>query len=49
MTEPKTSRFHLTKKIDNNLKHDIDHIIKSNEVLAEYIIKKLHQAIIIPT
>ena len=39
ITEPKAVCFNLTKKIDNNLKHEIGHIIKSNEFLAEPRIK----------
>ena len=29
-TEPKTVRFDLPKDVDNNLKHEIDSIIKYN-------------------
>ena len=32
---PKSIRFELTKKIDNNLKFEVNHIIKHNEFLAE--------------
>ena len=30
-TEPKVIHFDLSKDIDNNLKHEIDSIIKHNE------------------
>ena len=33
--------FDWPKKVDENLKHEIDFIIKSNESLAEKKIKKL--------
>ena len=39
ITELKTIHFGLLKDFGNNLKHEIDFIIKNNEYLAEYIIK----------
>ena len=38
-TEPKTFHFDLPKDLDNNLKHEIDSIIKYNELIAEHTIK----------
>ena len=40
--DPKTfcSNFDQSKDINENLKHDIEFIIKSNEYLAENLIKK---------
>ena len=35
-TEPKTIHFDLSKDVDNNLKHEINSIIKHNEILAEH-------------
>ena len=32
--------FDLSKRIDNNLKHEIYFIIKQNEVLAEHTVKE---------
>ena len=37
--EHKTFHFDLPKDVDNNLKHEIDSIIKDNVLLAEYTIK----------
>ena len=39
ITEPKIIRFDLLKDVSNNLKHEIDSIIKHNEYLAENTIK----------
>ena len=39
ITEPKAIHFDLSKDVDNNLKHEIDFIIKHNELLAEHAIK----------
>ena len=39
ITEPKPFFFYLSKKVDNNLKHDIDFITKHNEFLAEDTMK----------
>ena len=36
---PKTIRFNLTNKVNNNLNHEIDQIVKHNECLAEQRIK----------
>ena len=36
ITELKSSHFHLPKDVDNNLKHEIDCIIKYDEFLAEH-------------
>ena len=36
----KTVHFDLPKDVGNNLKHEIDFIIKHNECLAEHVIKK---------
>ena len=36
ITELKSSNFHLPKDVDNNLKHEIDCIIKYDEFLAEH-------------
>ena len=38
-TEPKTFHFDLPKDVDNNVKHQIDFIIKYNGFLAEGTIK----------
>ena len=38
-TEPKTIHFDLSKDVDNNLKHEINFIIKNNKFAAEYTIK----------
>ena len=38
-TESKTVHFDLSKIVGNNLKHEIDFIIKCNERLAVYTIK----------
>ena len=38
-TESKTVHFDLSKIVGNNLKHEIDFIIKRNERLAVYTIK----------
>ena len=42
INDPKTSsfNFNLPKDVDENLKHEIEFIIKSNESLAEIVIKK---------
>ena len=41
ITEPKTIHFDLSKDVDNNLKYEIDFIIKHNEFLiAENTIRK---------
>ena len=40
MIEPKPIRVNLTKVVDNNLKHDIDLIMKRKGFLAEPVIKK---------
>ena len=37
--KPKTIRFDLSKDVDNNLKYEIDFIIKHNKSLAEQVIK----------
>ena len=39
ITEPKTISFNLTKKVDNNLKNEVDHIIKHNGFMAEHRVK----------
>ena len=39
ITEPKTISFDLTKKVDNSLKYEADHM-KHNGFLAEHKIKK---------
>ena len=36
VTEPKTFCFDLPKEFDKNLKHEIDFIIKYNEVLSNH-------------
>ena len=33
--DPKSIRFNLIEKSNNNLRYEIDHIIKHNELLAE--------------
>ena len=38
-TPTKTFHFDLPKHVDNNLEHEIDSIIKRNELLAEHAIK----------
>ena len=38
-TEPKTIHFDLSKDVDNNLKHEINFIIKNKKFAAEYTIK----------
>ena len=38
-TEPKTIHFDLSEDVDNNLKHEINFIIKNNKFAAEYTIK----------
>ena len=40
MIEPKPIRVNLTKVVDNNLKHDIDLIMKRKGFLAVPVIKK---------
>ena len=35
-TEAKTFYFYLTKYVDNDLKHEINFIIKLNKLLAEH-------------
>ena len=37
--KPKTIRLDLSKDVDNNLKYEIDFIIKHNKSLAEQVIK----------
>ena len=37
--EPKTNSFDLSKNVDNDLRHEIDLIIKHNELLAVHRIK----------
>ena len=39
LTERKFIHFDLPKDVSNNLKHEIDYIIKHNESLAETTIK----------
>ena len=39
ITEPKTIHFNLPKVISNNLKYEIDFIIRDNELLTEHKIK----------
>ena len=39
IAEPETICFDLPKKVDNNLKHEIDSTIKDNGILAEYTAK----------
>ena len=39
ITENKTFHFDLPRGVDNNLKHEIDSIIKHNKFLAEHTIK----------
>ena len=39
ITEPKTIRFNLPKDLGNNLRHEIDFVIKHNNFLAEQTIK----------
>ena len=39
ITEPKTIYFDLTQDVVNNLKHEIDFIIKQNDFLADHTIK----------
>ena len=41
IAEPKTIYFDLPVDVDNNLKYQIDFIIKYNEFLAEHTIKKI--------
>ena len=36
ITEPKTIRFDVPKDVGNNLKHEIDSIIKHSKFLAEH-------------
>ena len=38
ITETKTVHFDLSEDVDNNLKYEIDFIIKDNQTLAEHII-----------
>ena len=38
-TKPETICFDLPKDVENNLKHEINSIIKYDELLAEYAIK----------
>ena len=35
MTEPKSISFNFTKKADNSLMHEVNHIIKHNGFLTE--------------
>ena len=35
MTEPKSISFNVTKKADNSLMHEVNHIIKHNGFLTE--------------
>ena len=37
--EPKTIHFDLSKDVDNSLKHEIDSVIKHNELVAVHTIK----------
>ena len=37
--ESKNFHFDLSKNVDNNLKHEIDFVIKHKELLAEHSIK----------
>ena len=39
ITETKTIHSDLTKDVSNNLTHEIDFILKHNQVLAEHTIK----------
>ena len=39
-TEPNTFHFDLLKHVDINLKHEIDIIIKHNDLLAENLSEK---------
>ena len=39
ITENETFHFDLPRGVDNNLKHEIDSIIKHNKFLAEHTIK----------
>ena len=39
ITEPKTVNFDLSKDLDNNLKYEINFMIKHNKLLAEHTIK----------
>ena len=41
INKPTTIRFELSKNVDQNLKHEIDSIIKHNELLAELKIKNM--------
>ena len=38
VTEPKTFSFDLPKQFDKNLKHEIDFIIKYNEILSNHTV-----------
>ena len=38
VTEPKTFCFDLPKQFDKNLKHEIDFIIKYNEILSNHTV-----------
>ena len=43
LVEPKTIHFYLPKVFRNNLKHEIDFIIKQNDFLAEQTINENSQ------
>ena len=42
ITEPEIIHFDLHKDVGNNLKHEMDSIIKHNKILAENTIKNKH-------
>ena len=37
--EAETVSFSLAKKVDKSLKHEVDHIVKRNEILAVHKMK----------
>ena len=37
--EAETVSFSLAKKVEKSLKHEVDHIVKRNEILAEHKMK----------
>ena len=39
ITEPNAVCFYLPKNVDNYLNHEIDFIVKSNDILVEHTIK----------
>ena len=39
IADPRSTCLDLNKKVDNNLKHEIDHIIRENEFLVKQKIK----------